>query len=249
MKTQRYFRKFLAVMVVLAMFFSVASSVALAAASEQSLPFVDVDSQDWFYEHVRDMFERGVMIGMDAETFAPDRNVTRAMAAQTLYNLEGRPDVSWMPNPFSDVSPDAWYHDAVVWAAWRSIISGFGDGTFAPGEYITRAHLTILLDNDTRSWVLRLPTLRPAPFFIDDADIRSYAREAIDRFFRAMLINGRPDGRFDPQGSATRAELATMLSGFVVLREDPANRPPQPPYGFPPDPPPMPEYGFFHEDF
>lgn len=249
MKMHSCFPKLLAIVVILSMSFTLLSSVVRATANEQPLPFVDVNPHDWFYSQVRDMFEQGIMTGTAAETFHPNQNATRAMVAQVLYNYAGRPPVSGFENPFTDVSADAWYHDAVVWASWRGIVSGFGDGTFAPGDDITRAHLTILLHNYTRSWDGGLPTLRPAPSFIDDADIRNYAREAIDRFFQAMLINGRPDGSFDPQGSATRAELATMLSGFVQI-SGARPTPPVPPYGvFPSPPPPMPEYGFFCEDF
>ena len=229
-----------------------------------SLPFTDVDLADWFYEQVRDVFEQGLMTGTGDATFSPGTRVTRAMAVQVLYNHSGQPEASWWfdENPFTDVAESAWYYDAVVWAANWGMVSGFGDGTFAPGAYITRAHLVVLLNNYARAEWLELPPQRESQVFVDYMDIRNYAKEAIDRFFRAMIINGRPDGRFDPQGKATRAELATMLSQFVKYSGERVS--PQPPYGFPcccddmlppgpaygvpdPEPPydyPMPEYGF-----
>ena len=198
------------------------------------LPFVDVEPTDWFYEQVRDVFEQGLMVGTGDVIFNPRGRVTRAMAVQVLYNHRGQPDVSERnPPPFTDVAEDAWYYDAVTWAWGNSVVRGFGDGTFAPHAYITRAHLVVLINNYSRNMSFWLPPQRDSQPFVDDIDIRNYAKEAIDRFFRAMVINGRPDGRFDPNGNATRAELATMLSQFVRYGRD-ASRP-QPPYGFPCD--------------
>jgi len=201
-----------------------------------SLPFTDVDLADWFYEQVRDVFEQGLMTGTGDATFSPGTRVTRAMVAQVFYNRHGQPYLGGLRNPFTDVAEDAWYHDAVTFAWANGIVEGFGDGTFAPGAYITRAHLVVLLNNYARVAWLVLPPLRESQTFADDMDIRDYAKEAIDRFFRAMIIDGRPDGTFDPQGNATRAELATMLSRFVRYSDDW-----RPPGGWP-----APEYGFPH---
>jgi len=220
-----------------------ASVVPGGTDAAPSLPFTDVAPTDWFYEQVRDVFEQGLMTGTGSVIFSPNMRVTRAMAVQVLHNHRGNPSVTWA-NPFTDVAEDAWYRDAVVWAAAFGIVRGFGDGTFAPGAYITRAHLTIMLNNYANQTGLILPIQRDSQVFTDYMDIRDYAKEAIDRFFEAMIINGRPDGRFDPHGSATRAELATMLSQFVRYSERCDEPPPVPPYGVFPEPPPTPEYGF-----
>jgi len=214
---------------------------------DTALPFHDVDPTDWFYEQVRDVFEQGLMTGTGDITFSPGTRVTRAMAVQALYNHSGW-GVEGSRNLFTDVAEEAWYHDAVTWAWRMGIARGFGDGTFAPSAYITRAHLVVLLDNYVHTRWLVVPTLREGQVFVDYMDIRDYAKEAIDRFFRAMVINGRPDGRFDPQGNATRAELATMLSQFVRYSENWDVSPPVPPYGVFPEPPPTPEYGFPYPD-
>jgi len=214
---------------------------------DSSLPFTDVEPTDWFYEQVRHVFGQGLMTGTGNMTFSPGVRVTRAMAVQVLYNHSGNPGTAWIENPFADVAEDAWYRDAVVWAASWGIVRGFGDGRFAPGEYITRAHLVLILNNYTSVANLTLPLRREAQPFVDSIDIRDYAKEAIDRFFRGMVIDGRPDGTFDPQGHATRAELATILSRFVRYSENADVAPPVPPYGFLP-PPPAPEYGFPYMD-
>jgi len=241
MKTQNYFRKFLAVAMALGMLFSTMSTAIYAVENEQSLPFADVDRHDWFFDQVQHVFDQGIMAGTDAETFSPNINVTRAMTVQVLYNHAGRPSVFGWSHPFNDVAIDAWYHDAVVWAMFHDIARGFADYTFSPDEYITRAHLTVMLNNYANAFGLALPATRDIVVFADYMDIRNYAKESIDRFFRAMIINGRPDGRFDPHGNTTRAELAAMLSGFVIFSENAIN--PWNDSGYA-----VPEYGVFDYD-
>jgi len=255
MKKQTFLRKTVATLLALIMVFSTISVMAsdiLVSPTDfdnTSLPFVDIGPMDWFYEQVRYVYEHGLMTGTNATTFNPNTPVTRAMAVQVLYN-HGREQLSvgTLNNPFTDVAGDAWYHDAVVWAANNGIVNGLGDGIFAPSDYITRAHLVVVLNNYANIMELELPAQRNNLFFADNADIRNYAREAIQRFFMAMIISGRPDGTFDPQGNVTRAELASMLSSFVKYSENIYHSEVedeeddewwlvQPPYGFPP-------YGF-----
>ena len=159
------------------------------------------------------------MMGVDAGRFAPDIPITRAMVVQTFYNRYGRPSVAGLLNPFYDVAPGQWYTDAVIWAYHNGIIDGFGDGTFRPGNPVARAHLTILFDNYANILGVELPTLRVYQGFADDADVRSYARESIIRFYQSMLILGRPDGRFDPQGNVIRAEFAALLHRFLLIAD------------------------------
>ena len=179
-------------------------------------PFVDVHEWDWFFDYVMYVYQQGLMTGMDTTpmTFAPNAHMTRAMAVQLFYNMEGRPSVAGLPNPFTDVAQNAWYRDAVVWAANNGLVLGLGGGIFAPGNNITRAHLTLILSNYADFAGITIQLVREYQNFADDSDIRYYARESVERLFRAAIINGRPDGSFDPQGNATRAELATMMHNF-----------------------------------
>ena len=178
-------------------------------------PFTDVHTNDWFNDYVAFVYVRGLMTGIGNNIFNPQGTVSRAMVVQVLYNLEGRPDISGAANPFTDVSADAWYFDAVTWAAANGIVAGFGDGTFRPSSNITRQDLSVMLNNYANFAGINLPQARPYQQFDDNADIADYAKEAIEQFFRAMVINGRPGNIFDPQGSATRAELAAMLKSFI----------------------------------
>ncbi|MCL2400739.1 MAG: S-layer homology domain-containing protein, partial [Defluviitaleaceae bacterium] len=182
-------------------------------------PFADVNQADWFYNDVAFVYLLGLMTGTGNNQFSPNTNVTRAMVVQVLYNMQNRPSAAGMDIPFFDVAGGQWYTHAVAWANHNSIVSGFDDGSFRPNEYITRAHLSLILSNYARLTGMQLPSLRPYQNFTDDADIRNYAGEAIEQFFQAMIISGRPDDSFNPQGNATRAELATMLRGFLEVSE------------------------------
>jgi hypothetical protein len=117
---------------------------------------------------------------------------------------------------FSDVPEDRWYSDAVKWAAANGIISGYGDGRFGPEDNITRQELVVILDRYAEYVGLTLNSqLSTFNLFNDDADIADYAKEAIERFFAAGIINGKPGSIFDPKGNATRAEVAAMLMRFI----------------------------------
>jgi hypothetical protein len=182
-------------------------------------PFADVFAADWFYETVLFAYAHGIMTGTAPMTFSPDMTLTRAMAVQVLYNLEGRPGVAGLTNPFTDVAETAWYRDAVVWAADNGIVSGIGDNLFAPSSDIIRSHMTIILNNYATFRGLTLPELRDNPVFIDGDDIRDYARDSIFSMFRAGIVSGMGDNNFAPAGNATRAQFATMFKNFMMAAE------------------------------
>ena len=156
----------------------------------------------------------------DPVMFSPGAAATRGTILTVLHRMAGSPDASNFANPFGDVAPGAWYADAVTWAAAIGIVAGVadaglpagqagegsaGEGSFDPNAPITRQDLVAMLSRYADHMGMTLPTVRDYPGFIDDADIANYAKEAIERFFRAQIIGGYPDGDFKPQGEATRA--------------------------------------------
>ena len=82
---------------------------------------MDVNESDWFFNFVAYVYTHGIMSGMGTTpmTFAPNSHMTRAMTVQVLYNMEGRPSVAGLPNPFTDVAQDAWYRDARISSLYR----------------------------------------------------------------------------------------------------------------------------------
>ena len=180
--------------------------------------FSDVKDSDWFYDALMFAYGHGLIVGTstDPMMFSPNATTTRGMIVTILYRMAGSPDVSDFPSPFGDVATGTWYTDAVIWAASVGIVSGYtGGGLYNPNAPITRQDLAVILARYANYMGINLPSARDYAGFIDDADIANYAKEAIERFFKAGIVSGYPDGSVKPQGEATRAEVAAMLMRFL----------------------------------
>ena len=181
-----------------------------------AIPFTDVVTDDWFYEDVEFVSSQGLMLGTGENKFSPNSKLTRAMIVVILYRNNDSPDVSGLDNPFNDVPEDMWFTDAIIWAAENGIVEGVGNGRFNPNGYITRQDLTVIFDRYADFAGIQLPEIREYQEFVDDADIADYAKEAVENFFKAEIVNGLPGNKFGPTGSATRAEVAAMLHRFIT---------------------------------
>ena len=183
-------------------------------------PFADIRSGAWYYDDVAYVHQNGLMLGTSADPprFSPDAPLTRGMLVTILHRHAGSPDASELRNPFSDVARDAWYIDAVKWAAANNIIAGYPGGLYGPDDPISRQDLAVILRRYARFAGLMFPAIREYGRFIDDADIADYAREAIEEFYRAGVIGGYPDGAVRPVGNATRAEVAAILRRLLARR-------------------------------
>lgn len=176
------------------------------------LPFIDVNTSNWFYDAVKHAYVKDLMNGISATKFAPNDKLTRAMLAQILYNRAGKPAVSG-DSTFTDIKVDAWYYDAVTWAAKEGIVAGMGDGTFAPNASITREQLTAMLHRTAGSPAAK----NTAPDFSDAGKVSAWALDAVRWAVENDIMNGKGNGILDPQGTATRAEVAQMIMGFAKI--------------------------------
>ena len=186
-------------------------TITVKGTTKQVNPFNDVKKSDWFYDAVMDMLGRGLMIGTADDKFDPSGTLSRAMIVTVLYRHAGKPVVSGLNNPFDDLADGQWYTGAVKWAAANGIVTGKGNGKFGPDENITRQDFAVILYRYAGFAGMALSVTRDDPDFLDDADIANYAKEAVEAFFKAGIIDGKPGNRFDPQGSATRVEFAVMI--------------------------------------
>ena len=180
----------------------------------ESLPFTDVSSGEWYYDAVAYVYEKGLMDGTSAVTFDPGAVLTRAMTAQGLWNLAGSPAAPGGAG-FTDVAADAWYAGAVNWAAARGIVKGYDTGAFGPEDSVTREQLAAILYRyaqakgyDTTQGGMAVRE------FSDSASISDWAQEAMAWAVNAQVLSGKGNGVLDPQGTATRAEVAQMLMNF-----------------------------------
>ncbi len=177
-------------------------------------PFADVSENDWYYEAVRFVQERGLMNGYSDGRFGPNDTLSRVQLAQILFNKEGRPGVNYLLD-FSDVAGEAWYAEAVRWAASQGIVGGYGDGTFGPNDPITREQLAVMLWRYSGSPAATNKELH----FNDTDEISGFALEALRWAVENGILNGYGDGRLGSQGQATRAQVAQMLKNFIENQE------------------------------
>ena len=192
----------------------------------ESIPAVSVDvtqmftdvTKNWAYPGIQYCVTHGIMGGMGDGTFAPTGTTTRAQIVQILYNLEGTPAVSGT-TPFADLTAN-WYKPAILWAYQNNVVAGTSPTMFAPDQPVTREQIAVIL-TQYMFHVLKMEcTWTPADLstFPDGANVSSWAKEAMQDAVALGLINGTKasDGLvyLDPQGSAARQQVATILMNF-----------------------------------
>ena len=179
--------------------------------------FTDV-TKNWAYPGIQYCVTHGIMGGMGDGTFAPTGTTTRAQIVQILYNLEGTPAVSGT-TPFTDLTAN-WYKPAILWAYQNNVVAGTSPTTFAPDQPVTREQIAVILTQYMFNVLKMNRTWTPVDLskFPDGANVSSWAKEAMQDAVALGLINGTkaPDGLvyLDPQGSATRQQVATILMNF-----------------------------------
>ena len=192
----------------------------------ESIPVISVDvtqmftdvTKNWAYPGIQYCVTHGIMGGMGNGTFAPTGTTTRAQIVQILYNLEGTPAVSGT-TPFTDLTAN-WYKPAILWAYQNNVVAGTSPTTFDPEGPVTREQIAVILTEYMFNVLKMNRTWTPADLstFPDGAQVSGWAKEAMQDAVALGLINGTkaPDGLvyLDPQGSAARQQVATILMNF-----------------------------------
>lgn len=180
-------------------------------------PFTDVVAGTWYYGAAAYAYNTGLFAGMTPTTFAPNATMTRAMLVSVLWRLAGAPAPK-APNTFVDVPDGAWYTDAVTWAAENGVVSGIGGSRFDPSGFVTREQTAEILYNYAHSKGYDVSARADLTAFPDAGSVSGWAEEALSWANAAGLINGTVrDGQtiLDPQGSASRAQVAMILMNYV----------------------------------
>ena len=176
-----------------------------------SAPFTDVDTAKWYHLSVDYVLTHKMMNGVSSRAFAPNANLTRGMLVQILYNLEGKPKGT--AANFSDVQADAWYAEAVGWAASNKVVTGYADGTFRPNAAITREQAAAILYRYAQSKGIDVSVGENTNIlsYVDVQQASEYAIPALQWAVGAGVLNGKNGGRLAPTGTATRAEIAAIM--------------------------------------
>jgi hypothetical protein len=175
--------------------------------------FDDIAPGSWYFGDVQYCVEKGLFAGTSATSFSPDGTMTRAMLVTVLHRLAGTPAVSG-GSPFTDVAGSAWYTNAVKWAVANGITGGVSSSKFDPDGAVTREQAAVFLCRYAEKYAPAMKNTA-ALTFADTAKISSWAAPAV-KWCRAYgIMNGTDSNRFDPQGSATRAQVAAIVHRFA----------------------------------
>ncbi len=174
--------------------------------------FRDINHKAWYHNAVQFVADNGLMTGTDPAKFEPATVLTRAMIVQVLYNREGRPPVSGLP--FTDVAAGRWYTNAVAWSASNAIVKGFPDSTFRPSVPITRQQIATILYRYAAYQGYNTSARGDLSIFKDGDRTAAFAKDAVQWAVATGLMQGNDQRRLNPTGTASRAEVATILMNY-----------------------------------
>lgn len=182
--------------------------------------FTDIHNH-WAADNILFAASRGLLSGTSDTTFSPNTGMTRGMFVTALGRLAGINPDSYKTGKFTDVKADAYYAPYVNWAAQNGIVEGVTATTFAPDTNINREQMAVIMANYAKKLGYDLPKTLQAVTFADNAQISSWAKNAVRTMQQAGILSGKNGNKFDPKGTATRAEVATVLRRFVEIVIDP----------------------------
>lgn len=177
--------------------------------------FSDVTESDWYHSAVHYVYENGMMTGTTDTVFAPDMDTSRGMIVTILHRLEGTPEAT--VSSFPDVAREEYYAKAVDWAYENKVVSGYGgneSGTFGPKNPITREQLASILYRYAEKKGMDVTIRGDLSGFADRDAISDYARDSVAWAVGVGLISGMGDGTISPAGTATRSQVATILTRY-----------------------------------
>ncbi len=175
--------------------------------------FTDVSANAWYHDSIEFVVAFGLMNGMSETKFAPEENMTRAQLVTVLYRLAGEPNVEGMTTTFKDVAEGQWYTNAVIWAYNAGIINGIDETTFAPMANVSREMLVTILYRFVGEPEADTAVLEG---YVDANAISTYAVPAMAWAVENGVVNGITETVLAPQGTATRAQIATIMMRLIL---------------------------------
>ncbi len=184
---------------------------------KQNAPsFTDINTH-WAKDDIQFVINRGLFSSTSKSTFSPNAVMTRGMFVTALGRLANADVSDYKQSSFTDVENDAYYMGYIEWASKNGIVNGVGNGKFAPDQSIIREQMPVIISNYTKTIGYTLPKVHVENTFADNAKISTYAKEAVKQMQMAGVIRSKNGNLFDPQGTATRAEVSAVLRRFVEL--------------------------------
>lgn len=172
--------------------------------------FSDVSEKDWFFSDVQYVSNKKIMNGTSDTTFEPNVPTTRGMIVTILWRLDGEPKVS-SKKSFSDVKDNAYYYQAVTWAAENKIVSGYNDTYFGPEDFINREQLAAIFYRYIAFKDFDVSCSTDISQFEDVDQIDDYAIDAMNWAYAKKIIAGTASNTISPKGNAARCQVAAIL--------------------------------------
>ena len=193
-------------------------SVEVEISYNRSLPFVDVNEGDWFYDTVYYNYFEGLMTGLDPIHFGPADSLARAQFAVILWRMNGSPEVEYKAL-FPDVQDGIWYTDAILWAESTGVVTGYTNtGMFGPADKITREQMAVMMYRYAKYLKYDVGKKEDFSRFEDAAMVSRYAEDAMQWAVGNGIITGKNNGTIiDPLGNAARAECAAIIQRFISV--------------------------------
>jgi len=177
---------------------------------ESNITFADLNQAAWSKDTVEYLASKGIAIAKAGNNFEPNAKITRAEFLDMLMRIaQLNGDVQKMP--FTDVSSNDWYADSVAAAYENGIVSGTSATTFSPDASITRQDMAVMISKVMKADGYTSADLTELARFNDGNSVATYAKEAVAMVSRETVVNGTPEGNFNPKDNTTRAEAAAMI--------------------------------------
>ncbi len=187
------------------------SAILVPVSAVRPVVYKDVPVSEWFYTPVMQASLMELFSGYGGGKFGPNDPVTRAQAVQVLYSRYGR-DLG-NSSGFADVSGGDWFAKAVTWASESGIVSGMGNGKFAPNEYMAREQLVSILYNKAGRPAVNANEVLAS--YLDYKDVSSWARDAFAWSVENGLVMGTSETTLSPKNTATRAQMAAIIVNYI----------------------------------
>ena len=197
---------------IFALVFTLVLALPMTASAAAAEKFTDVAPGAWYYEAVDYAVSEGLFNGTSEITFTPDGTMTRGMFVTVLANkTENYSAHQYTSSSFADVAAGQWYAPPVEWASQSKLVNGVGNGCFAPNDSVSREQLAVILYHYAKGCGADTSTTAGAlGAFTDNGNISGFARTAMEWAVSHKVLNGA-EGKLDPKGTATRAQVAQIL--------------------------------------
>ncbi|WP_281819398.1 S-layer homology domain-containing protein, partial [Vallitalea longa] len=177
--------------------------------------FNDISTK-WSKDYINFVAARNLFSGTGNKVFNSEMTMTRGMFVTVLGRLEGIDTSRYSETRFSDVDINDYYGTYVQWAKEKGIVNGVGNNKFAPNENVTREQMAAILVNYVEKTNKDLNDVTKNNKFTDDEEISNYAKNAVKQMKKWGIIKGKNNNEFDPQGNATRGEVAKVITEFII---------------------------------